>query len=347
MHVGLWSAAASAIDERAGQDTAAQVRSAWAEFQNDLDRFVEHLPIIGVAVGVVVVAIVLGKLVSRWQGPFRLLSPNALVRTVLQNIIATLIVLAGLLIALELLNATKLVGTLLGAAGVVGLALGFAFRDIVENYLASILLAVRRPFESRDLVKIGEHLGKVMSLTTRATVLMTEDGNHLRLPNAQVFKAVITNYTRNPKRRFEFSVGAGTEEDLFAAQALGVTTLQETPGVMNDPAPFALVDALGDSTVSISFYAWVDQREFSFLRVRSAAILRVKVAFDDAEIQMPEPTYRVAMLDTSQPRSLKQKSEERAMDVVPQEVARVADDLDKQITAEQDRDPEGANLLID
>ncbi|MCB1627247.1 MAG: mechanosensitive ion channel, partial [Xanthomonadales bacterium] len=93
----------------------------------------------------------------------------------------------GLLLALELLDLTAMVGALLGAAGVVGIALGFAFKDIIENHLAGILLSLRQPFAPGDHLSIDGHEGKVVGLTTRATLLMTLDGNHLRIPNSKVF----------------------------------------------------------------------------------------------------------------------------------------------------------------
>ncbi|ACY18461.1 mechanosensitive ion channel family protein [Haliangium ochraceum] len=327
-------------------DTAEQVRGAWDRFGDRVDAFIDHLPIFGIAVGVVIAFLLLASLLRRWDAPFRLLFDSSLVRTVARNVTASLTIVIGLLLALELLDATALVGTVLGAAGVVGLALGFAFRDLVENYLASILLAVRRPFRAGDLVLIDDYEGKVMSLTTRATILMTLEGNHLRLPNATVFKAVITNYSRNPLRRLDFAVGAGTDENLAAAQRLGVSTLLDTPGVSRDPEPFSLIEELGDSSVSVRFLAWVDQREADFLRVRSEAIRRVKVAFDRAEIEMPEPIYRVMLTDRSavaaeeRPSKPREELEDAVHDV------RVDEPIDRQMSESPDLG-DGDNLLVD
>src|SRR5690606_21022551 len=116
------------------------------------------------------------------------------------------------------------VGALFGAAGVAGIILGFAFREIIENYLASILLSLRRPFSTGDHVVVATHEGKVIRLTSRDTILMTLEGNHLRLPNSVVFKAEILNFSRNPLRRFDFSVGLGVDEDISSAIALGRDT---------------------------------------------------------------------------------------------------------------------------
>ena len=112
-----------------------------------------------------------------------------------------------------MLGAGALLGAVLGGAGVVGLALGFAMKDTIENYVSSLMLSLRQPFRANDKVKIDDYEGRVVRLTTRATILMTDDGNHLRLPNSKVFKAVIVNYTRNPQRRFEFILQIDTKAD--------------------------------------------------------------------------------------------------------------------------------------
>jgi small-conductance mechanosensitive channel len=135
----------------------------------------------------------------------------------------------------------------------------------------------------------------VVRLTTRNTLLLTVDGNHVYLPNATVFKNKLTNYVRNPFRRFDFAVGVGVEEDLLAVFRTGVETLQAMPGVVDDPAPAVRIAALGDSSVVVEVFGWVDQRKHSFLAVRTEAIRRIKEAFDLAGYDMPEPIYRVSM----------------------------------------------------
>jgi small conductance mechanosensitive channel len=132
---------------------------------------------------------------------------NPLLRDLVRQLVRMAIIGVGLVLALEIIDASALLGTVLGAAGVVGLAVGFALRDTVENYIASLLLSLRQPFAHDDLVVIDGNEGRVVRLTPRATILLTLDGNHTRIPNAMVYKAVIVNYTRNPKRRFSFDVG--------------------------------------------------------------------------------------------------------------------------------------------
>ena len=214
------------------------------------------------------------------------------------RLLATLPLLA---LALQILDATALVGAVLGTAGVLGVAIGFAFKDTLENYLAGILMSLRQPFAPRDHVVIGGNEGLVVSMTSRATILMTPDGNHLRLPNALVFRSVMLNSTRNPSRRFELDVGIGVNEDLVLAQQIGVDELSRLDGVISKPPPRAYIAALGDSNVQLRFHGWVDQRTHDFLMVKSEAIRKVKLALEGQGMDMPEPIYRVQITERAVP----------------------------------------------
>ncbi len=264
-------------------------------------NFLAWLPLLAVAAGIVAAFWLLGWIVGRWNGLFRRLAKNRFLAELLQQVVRGAIFMVGVVLALELLDATALVGTVLGAAGILGLALGFALRDTVENYIASLLLSLRQPFAQDDLVLIEAWEGRVLRLTSRATVLMTLDGNHVRIPNAVVYKGIIVNYTRNPSRRFTFDVGVGTEQDLSAVQRLGAETLAHMAGVLDDPPPVATVESLGDSSVVIRMAGWVDQRHADFLKARSEAIRLVKQAFDAANVSMPEPLYSVRLADARSP----------------------------------------------
>jgi small-conductance mechanosensitive channel len=258
-----------------------------------IQQLIAHLPLVGVALLIVALFALVARIVGRFRLPFARLRLNPFARDLARQAVQVAIFLTGVLIALEILGATALVGAVLGTAGVVGIAVGFAFRDLVENYIASILLSLRQPFGPDDHVVIDSHEGKVIRLTSRATILMTLDGNHLRIPNAQVFKGVILNYTRNPLRRFKFGVGVGVGEDLLEAQRLAIEVLRSIPGVEGEPEPAALIESLGDSSVQLTFFGWVDQRKASFGKVRGEAIRQVKTALEKAGMDLPEPIYRV------------------------------------------------------
>ncbi|HSN69931.1 MAG TPA: mechanosensitive ion channel family protein [Steroidobacteraceae bacterium] len=256
-------------------------------------ELVGSAPVLLLALGVVLLALFLARLIARATWLFGRLSDNWFVRDLLRQIAQLAVTVTGVVIALQLLDAGALLGSLLGALGIVGLAIGFATRDTVENYIASILLSLRQPFGPHEHVSIEGVEGKVLRLTSRATVLMSLDGNHLRIPNAKVYKATIVNYTRNPLRRFEFDVGVDTDLDLALPRTVALETLAQMPGVAATPAPLCIVSALGESNVVLKVLAWVDQRTADFMKVRSEAQQAVKEAFDDAGIVMPEPIYNV------------------------------------------------------
>ena len=275
------------------RDLARRLRPARENIVEGLIDLAALLPLLGVALVVFLLFVLAARTLGRWDRPYERATPNQFLQNLLRQVVRAVVVLLGALLALEILNATALVGAVLGTAGVIGLALGFAFRDTAENYIASVLLSVRQPFEPNDLVRIGEHEGKVVRLTSRATILLTLDGNHVRLPNSQVFKGVVVNFTRNPERRFDFTVGVGTDENLSDVLRVGLATLKQVPAVLERPEPTGWIDALGESNVVVHFFGWMDQRQASFPKVRGEAIRLVKEAFDAHGFFMPEPIYRV------------------------------------------------------
>jgi small conductance mechanosensitive channel len=282
------------------QDVGRRLEAAWDSLRQRLFGLIGLSPLLAVAAVVLVLFWYAGRLAARMAWPYRRIG-NAFLRETAQQIVRIAVLLAGALLALEILDATALVAAVLGTAGLFGLVLGFAFRDLAENAIASLLLSLRQPFAPNDLVSIDGREGHVVRLTSRATVLLSVEGNHIRIPNATVYKGVIVNYTRNPLRRFDLAAGVGVDEDLVAAQRLGVEVLQVTPGVLADPPPQALVEALGESNVVVRYLGWVDQHAADFLKVKSEAIRRVKEALDAAGISMPEPSYRVRVRREERP----------------------------------------------
>jgi small-conductance mechanosensitive channel len=176
---------------------------------------------------------------------------------------------------------------------VLGLALGFAVRDTIGNYVSSLMLSLRQPFRPNEHVVIDEHEGRVIRLTSRATILMTLDGNHLRIPNSTVYKAVILNYSRNPNRRFHFDLGVDGDDNSMDAIATGLEALNSLDLVVDDPNPNGIIHKVGDSNVAIRFFGWIDQGRTDFLKGRSLAIQSVKTALENAGFALPEPIYRL------------------------------------------------------
>ncbi|MGB3806476.1 MAG: mechanosensitive ion channel family protein [Erythrobacter sp.] len=251
------------------------------------------LPLLAVALVIALAIGTLGYVIAGVTPLWNRIAPNNFLAELIRSAIRFVFVVGGIVIALDMLGAGALLGAVLGGAGLIGIALGFAMRDTIENYVASVMLSLRQPFRPNDHVVIDDFEGRVIRLTSRATILMTLEGNHLRIPNAQVFKAVILNYTRNPQRRFDFELGVDADDDPRAAMDLGARVLEELPFVLADPAPGGRVTQVGDSNIVIMFMGWIDQREADWFKSRSLAIAAVKEALEDEGFALPEPIYRL------------------------------------------------------
>lgn len=243
-----------------------------ARLLGEFYRFLAGAPLLLLAVLLTLLAWWLGAWLSRRAVVDRLARHNPFLKNLLVTTIRGGSALLGLTVGLQLMNATAVIGAVLGTAGVIGVALGFAFKDIIENYVAGVLLSLRQPFRPHDHVRIAEHEGLVAAMTARATVLTTLDGNQLRVPNALVFKSVILNFSQNPSRRFEFDLNAPADAGLDAAQARVRRALEALPGVLDEPEVEVFVVADADAKASVRVRGWIDQRHSDIDQVRSAAL---------------------------------------------------------------------------
>lgn len=278
-------------------DVVERLNPAIDRMRERLEQAIAFSPLILVAAGAGVLMIAFGLWLARRSWPWDAIAPNAFIADIYRQIVRLAFVVLGVVLALDLLNATALLGTILGAAGIVGLAIGFAVRDTVENFISSIMLSIRQPFRPKDLVEIEGDLGHVIRLTSRATILLSLDGNHIRIPNATVFKAKITNYTRNDERRFTFLVGVDPSADIAQAQKIMLSALEELPFLLDTPGPGVWVEGLGASTIDITAAGWIKQHETGIGMAKGEAIRVVKARLEEAGITLPEPTYRLLGAD--------------------------------------------------
>ena len=235
-----------------------------------------------------------GILTTRFS---RKLLPRRVRANLLRNTIARalgcLVFLAGVYIVLRVSGLTQLALTVVGGTGLIGLAFGIAFRDITENFLASIFLSMQRPFETGDLIEVSTVTGYVQQLNVRVTILMTLDGNLIQIPNSTVYKSILRNFSTNANRREDFLVGISYDEPISGAQEIALNVLSEHPAVLMDPEPFVLVESLGASTVNLRVYFWLNGHEHSWLKVRSSVIRLVKREFQNRGIAMPDEAREV------------------------------------------------------
>ncbi|WP_085855069.1 mechanosensitive ion channel family protein [Palleronia marisminoris] len=310
----------------ATDELAQQLDPVLVRFRARFDQVLARLPLLALATAVFAAVVVLGFLLARaplWNR----LAPNAFIAGIYAQAVRVACVIAGVVIALDLLGATALLGTILGAAGIVGLAIGFAVRDTVENFVASIMLSLRQPFRPNDLVEIEGDVGQVIRLTSRATILLSLDGNHVRIPNSVVFKGRIVNYTRNPARRFVFDIGIDPEADLEATRLLAENTLKALPFVLSDPEALVWIENITEAGAVLRITGWINQDETGFPTARGDAIRLVKSAIEAAGVAIPDTTYRIRLEGTGSvpsaaPRSAKPsppRAQQNALIVHPSE----------------------------
>tara|TARA_R110002020_G_scaffold243498_2_gene457036 strand:+ start:8304 stop:9779 length:1476 start_codon:yes stop_codon:yes gene_type:complete len=284
-----------AIENQLTEQTAVteRLKPVIGRFETRLQQTLDYLPLMLVAALVWLLIGLLGWFVTTRNQPWGWLTPNAFIADLLRQTVWLGFLMFGALMALDILGATAVLGTILGAVGIIGLAIGFAVKDTVENYIASILLSVRQPFQPRDFIALEGIEGFVVRLTSRATILMDVDGNHIRIPNATVFKANIVNYTRNPERRFSFELGIDAGSELHEALSVCHETLKRLGFVLENPEPGAWIEKVGESNVVIGVSGWINQSETDFVKARSEAIRTVKNALETAGFALPEPGYRL------------------------------------------------------
>ncbi len=325
-------------------------------------RIIRAIPLIGISLLILIAGWYLaGFVITSANKSLRRRQSSQLLTNVIARGAGVLVFLLSLYVVFYVAGLTGIALTLLGGTGLLGIAIGIAFRDIAENFLASVFLSVQNPFHTGDLVDIGGTTGFVQTLTSRATVLMTIDGNHVQIPNATVYKSTIFNYTSNPNRRQDFIVGIGYDDSVEEAQELALQTMAQHPAVLADPEPLVLAENLGPATVDLHLYFWLDGSEHSHLKVKSSVLRQVKRAFEEAGISMPGEGRELIFQDELPIRLL--QPDEAPAPVPPRE-ARPARDAEKVSTdaegglrseaeeiqkqADRSRAPEeGRNLLED
>lgn len=264
-------------------------------FMGRLEQLAIQLPLALIALSVFLIVNWIGTRVGRLRNPWNRLAPNAFIADLFRTIVRIVFLIAAVVIALDIMNATALLSTILGAAGLIGLAIGFAVRDTVENFIASVMLSIRQPFRPNDVVEINGDQGKVIRLTSRATILLSFDGNHIRIPNATVFKSRIINFSQNRERRFMFTIGVDSGADLGAARELAVQKVQDLPFVLSEPAAAAWLGDITDAGVEITVVGWIDQGETSLVQARGEALRLVKGSLEAEGITLPNTTYTIDM----------------------------------------------------
>lgn len=200
------------------------------------------------------------------------------------------IMLFGITILLRFLGLTAAVGGILAGAGITAFVIGFALKDIGENFLAGILLAFKRPFRIGDIVEISSVRGRVLALNLRDTQVKTFDGKDVFVPNADIIKSPLVNFTIDGFLAYNFVVGLDYGSDYKQALKLIEEAIQSVPGVLKDKRkPSVNVTEMAESTLNVNIHYWVNthNRKLSDVKVKSNAILAVLTTLEQNGFNLP------------------------------------------------------------
>ncbi len=286
----------------ASTDVIERLDPAMDRFMSRLEQLFALLPLLLVASVAFALVVFIGFFIARMRQPWDRLAPNEFIANIYRQVLRIGFVIAGIVIALDILDATALLSTILGAAGIIGLAIGFAVRDTVENFIASIMLSIRQPFRPNDTVEINGDEGRVIRLTSRATILLSFDGNHIRIPNATVFKSRIVNYSRNTQRRFLFKLDLHPDADLALARDTALAVLADLPYTLSSPDVNVWIDDAKETMVTLTCVGWIDQTKTSLVMAKGEAIRTVRIAFGAADISLSTPSTHVINSDKPAPK---------------------------------------------
>ncbi|WP_426957977.1 mechanosensitive ion channel family protein [Muricoccus radiodurans] len=226
---------------------------------------------------------------------------SADVAGVLGRIAGGVTILLAFLIAASVAFPSVSAADLFNLLGIGGVAIGFAFRDVLQNLLAGILILLTRPFRIGDQIRQGDVEGTVEDVWVRATVLRTYDNRRILIPNASLFTSQIEVITAYEKRRLQFPLTIGNGDDIALARETIERALRGTRGVLADPPPEALVTGLGQSGVDLVARFWIDPpRRREAVDALDGAVEAVKVALTEAGIDLPFPTSQLLFHDQTE-----------------------------------------------
>ncbi|MGB3149488.1 MAG: mechanosensitive ion channel family protein [Maribacter sp.] len=281
------------------------------------NRAIASLP--GYALGIMIIA--LGILFGTWLGNFskrRLLrrTKDPLMSRFLGKAIKYTLTMIAIMLALDAAGLGSIAAGILTAAGASAVVLGFAFKDIGQNFIAGIILAFGRPFDVDDTVKIGENFGKVKALEFRYTKLKSFDGRDVYIPNSDVLTKPVTNYTEDGFFRWEVVIGIAYEDNIDGAKNTVLEALRKEPNVIEDDEHenFVIEDELATSTVNLRIYFWVNTKDFRRMALitKGNVLKNVKEALEDAGYYMPADIHEIKLYgsETEFPVKLNSKKED-------------------------------------
>ncbi|NJK66137.1 MAG: mechanosensitive ion channel family protein [Richelia sp. CSU_2_1] len=281
----------------------AEISTVWDKIQSMINDFIILLPNMVLALIVFAIFFFVGRAIKRVVR--RLTRNHRQARNlglVLGRLAQGITVLIGLFVALSILIPTFKAGDLVQLLGISGVAIGFAFRDILQNFLAGILILLTEPFQIDDQIVFKNFEGTVENIQTRATTIRTYDGRRIVIPNAELFTNSVTVNTAFENRRLEYDIGIGYGDNLDRAKQLMLEAMQGVDDVLKNPAPDVLVMELAESSINIRVRWWIaPPRRLDGLRSRDKVISAIKKkVYDENGIDFPYPTRQILFHDQTE-----------------------------------------------
>lgn len=266
------------------------------------------LPKIVLALGLLIIAAIFAKRVKKIvQKRMSKRLEDPLLAKFIAKVFQWAIIVIGFAVSMHIVELGGIARGLLASAGITGIVLGFAFRDIGENLLSGVFLAFSRPFSVGDTVQSNSIKGVVKTLDLRNTHIRSFDGKDIYIPNAMILKNPLYNYTRDGLLRFDFVVGLDQGDDANHARALVLRGVEDVDGVLKEPAPFVTIEELAKSTVNLRVFYWVNLFEYkgSALELKTSIINQTKETLMSQGFSLPADIQELKIYKKENPIPLK------------------------------------------
>lgn len=214
------------------------------------------------------------------------------IRTLLGQLLYWSILIFGIITALQRFFD---VSAFLAGLGILGFTIGFALQEIMQNFVAGLILLIQQPFEIGNFVSVSGYSGTVAAINMRTTEIKTLDGRLIIIPNSKVLSNPIENFSRTDLLRVDLPVGVGYETDLDIAKATILEALPGIQGYLSDPAPSIIYHSFGESSIDMDIRFWISTTENNVFDARDQAVIATKRALDAKGVNIPFPIRTIQM----------------------------------------------------
>lgn len=257
-----------------------------------VNTVIGKIPALFLALVVFGIAILLAKLVKAWaqrsilksgsnEGAMSIVGKTAYIGTIV----------LGLTISLKIMEID--ISFIVAA---MGFGLGFAMKDILENYFSGVLILVQKPFTVGDTIKAGNFVGKVEEIEARATFLRVFDGQRVIIPNSTMISSAVINYSSFPERRVNIAFSVSYDSNLQTVTKLVAGLMKNHPKIMQDPSPSVTIDSFGNSNIELTAHFWVDRSQANWIKLNGEVMRMIKEELENHNIGV---SYQVMTLNVN------------------------------------------------